>query len=206
MCSVWGSWGEGDLRWRVLPLACAAKLAERVDTCVGSGHGPSSTGHVGQPPIAGCGRRPSNGGVSWRWDTTFVCALHCDASLHGTAADADGVVLQVARRRKERTYPELVGARAWLVVLAMEVGGRWSGETTSFVTQLARAKVRHETAILQKRTEQAWCVRWGAMLSCGVAKAVATSLLGLRCAHGFDGDTPSTWDVEGEHRHAGLAP
>ena len=40
-------------------------------------------------------------------DTTLACALHCDGSPH--TADADGVVLQRARRRKERRYPELVG-------------------------------------------------------------------------------------------------
>ena len=151
---------------------------------------------------------PLFGGCQLAVDTTLVCALHCDGSPHGAAADADGVVLQSARRRKERTYPELVGprSRARLVVLAMEVGGRWSDEMRSFVSQLARARARHETAILQKRAEQAWRMRWGAMLSCAAAKAVATSLLGLRCAHGSDGDTPSTWEVEGEHRHVGLAP
>ena len=85
----------------------------------------------------------------------------------------------------------------------MEVGGRWSDETRSFVSQLVRARARHETAILQKRAEQAWRMRWGSMLSCVAAKAVATSLLVLRCAHGSDGDTFSTSEVEGEHRHAG---
>ena len=118
------------------------------------------------------------------------------------------MVLHSARRRKKCTYPELVGprSRAMLVVLAMEVGGRWSDDTRSFVSQLARARARHETAILQKCAEQAWRMRWGAMLSCAAAKAVATSLLGLRCAHGPDGDTPSTWEIEGEFRHVGLAP
>ena len=43
----------------------------------------------------------------------------------------DGVALRQARRRKEGVYPELSGAhgRARLVVLANEVGGRWSLET-----------------------------------------------------------------------------
>ena len=41
------------------------------------------------------------------------------------------------RRRKERTYPELSGAhgRARLVVLACEVGGRWSSVTQAFLRQ-----------------------------------------------------------------------
>ena len=85
---------------------------------------------------------PLFGGCQLAVDTTLVCALHCDGSPHNGAADADGVVLQAARRRKERTYPELVGprTRARLVVLAVEVGGRWSNETRSFLAQLARKK------------------------------------------------------------------
>ena len=43
-------------------------------------------------------------------------------------------------------------------------------------------------------------------MSCAAAKAVAISLLDLRCAQGADGDTPPSWEVEGDHRHAGLAP
>ena len=47
-----------------------------------------------------------------------------------------------ARRRKELRYPELVGpgSRARLVVLALEVGGKWSPERRTFVAQLAKAK------------------------------------------------------------------
>ena len=58
---------------------------------------------------------PANGlplfDASWPLTPPLVCALHCDGSPHNGAADADGVVLQAARRRKERTYPELVGPR-----------------------------------------------------------------------------------------------
>ena len=65
-----------------------------------------------------------------------------------------------ARRRKETTHPELVGkhGRARLV-LGVEVGGRFSLETQSFLTQLARAKARSENYILRKRIEQAWRLR-----------------------------------------------
>ena len=44
--------------------------------------------------------------------------------------------------------------RAHLVVLALEVGGRWSRETQAFVTQLARAKARGETQLMRRRAEQ----------------------------------------------------
>ena len=62
-------------------------------------------------------------------------------------------VLVAARRRKERIYPELVGhrARARLVVLAGEVGGRWSHEVSTFVRLLARAEARSEPSILRRR-------------------------------------------------------
>ena len=62
---------------------------------------------------------PLFGGAQLAVDTTLVSALHCDGSAHGA-------VLVAARRRKERTYPELANPRgsARLVVLAGEVGGR----------------------------------------------------------------------------------
>ena len=73
------------------------------------------------------------GGAQLAVDTTLVSVLHCDGSSHRGAADARGVVLVEARHRKERTYPELVqpGHRAKLVVVAGEVAGRWSEETTT---------------------------------------------------------------------------
>ena len=151
---------------------------------------------------------PLFGGCQLAVDTTLVCALHCDGTPHRGAADADGVAASAARRRKERTYPEIVGprSRARLVVLAVEVGGRWSSETRSFIAQLAKARSRQEPLLLRRRAEQAWRMRWGAFLSCVAAKAVASSLLESPCAQGVDGDTPPSWEVEADHRHVGLAP
>ena len=84
------------------------------------------------------------------------------------------------RTRKERRYPELVGrGRARLVVLAVEVCGRWSQETQRFLSFLARAKARSVPPLLRKRVEQAWRLRWGSLFSCTVAGAVASSLLEL---------------------------
>ena len=136
-------------------------------------------------------------------DTTLVCALHKDGTPVGLAAQKDGVLLQSARRRKERTYPELLGrrARSKLLVLAVEVGGRWSEKTRMFLSSLARAKVRGENPLLRKRVQQAWRLRWAALLSCTTACAVASSLLELP---GADGDTPAQHDVEQDFRFAGL--
>ena len=52
-------------------------------------------GHVGQSQVG-----------------TLVCAQHCDGTPHRGAVDADGVVASAARRRTERTHPEIVGPRS----------------------------------------------------------------------------------------------
>ena len=68
----------------------------------------------------------------------------------------------LARQRKQRTYPELSGTqgRARLVVMAAEVGGRWSNEARAFVSQLAKAKARVAPRVLAGRARQAWQHRW----------------------------------------------
>ena len=71
------------------------------------------------------------------------------------------------------------------------MGGRWSEETRDFLNQLVRGKVRHEPAVLERRVQQAWRMRWQAILSCSAAKVFAASLLELRGGLGADGDTPS---------------
>ena len=86
------------------------------------------------------------GGVQLAIDTTLVSPLHADGTARPGAARNDGVALRVARRRKERRYPEISGHnnRCRLVVLAGEVGGRWSDETRTFIRSLARCKARSE--------------------------------------------------------------
>ena len=126
-------------------------------------------------------------------DTTLMSSLHCDGLPQPGAANRDGAVLDAARRRKNRTYPELIGprGRARLVVL------RWSEETRSFLTLLAKAKSWQEPPILRRRAEQAWRLRWQ-------SEAFAVSLLELRGGFGADGLTPLTHEVENTFRFAGL--
>ena len=73
-----------------------------------------------------------------------MCSLHSNGSLHTGSADTDGVIFPRARRRKERRCPELVGpgSRARLVVLALDVGGRWSAETRHSSLSWRRQKTR----------------------------------------------------------------
>ena len=76
----------------------------------------------------------------------LVSPLHRDGTARRRAANRPGMALEQARRRKEATYPELVGddGRARLVVLAAETGGRWFNETAHFLRGLAKGKA--ETA------------------------------------------------------------
>ena len=83
---------------------------------------------------AGDGRRlevddglPLFGGGQLAVDTTLVCALHGDGRPRRGAAEMDWPFWPGA---KERRYPAFVGvqARGPLVVLVVEVGGRFGDE------------------------------------------------------------------------------
>ena len=149
---------------------------------------------------------PLFGGAQLAVDMTLVSAHHCDGSARARAARVDGIALEAARRWKERTYRELVGprSRAKLVVLAGEVGGCWSAETSTFLRLLAAARARSETPVLRKRAEQAWWLRWSTMLACTAARAFAASLLEQRSNGGGDGPIPSMSEVLSDQRHARL--
>ena len=140
---------------------------------------------------------PLFGGAQLALDTTLVSALHCDGSARHHAAD---------RRRKELTYPEFVGprSRARLVVLAGEVGGRWSAETMSFLGLLAKARARSETHLKRRRVEQAWRIQWSCMLACAAARAFAASLLEQRVSIGCDGNARVSHEVVADHPYARL--
>ena len=108
-------------------------------------------------------------------DTTLVSAVRAEAR----AARKGGAALDDARARKEVTYPELVGegSRAKLVVLAAEVGGRWSAEAAQFIRALAASKAASAPEFMQASVAHAWCHRWRRLLACSAAKAFAGSLL-----------------------------
>ena len=149
---------------------------------------------------------PLFGGAQLAIDTTLVSSVQADGRPRPQCARVDGAALSEARRRKQRTYPELSGTqgRARLVVLAAEVGGRWSDEARAFVSQLAKAKARAVPRVLAGRARQAWQHRWSSMLACAAARAFALSLLDKRPAFGSDGDTPSSSDVVAACRHLPL--
>ena len=119
------------------------------------------------------------------WQTASLCGR-----ARRKAATHNGAALQCARRRKTTTYPELTGegGRARLVVLAAEVGGRFSEVTASFVHALAKAESRGQPPMLQGRVRAALSRRWEGILACRAAKSFAVSLSDHRsaCNTGMD--------------------
>ena len=68
---------------------------------------------------------------------TLVLPLTAAGAPRHAAGRTAGVALQQARQAKERTHPEFSrAAHAGLVILALEVGGRWSFEAASFIRLL----------------------------------------------------------------------
>ncbi len=146
---------------------------------------------------------PLFNGAQLAVDTTLVCALRCDGTPRAGADTRDGAALVAARRRKERTYPELTGerGRARLVVLALEVGGRWSAEAAQWVRLLAQARARTEPRVLRSAARRAWQRRWTGVLAVAAQRALAESLLDSTVGGGADGDVPSTQCVLEEARY-----
>ena len=75
-------------------------------------------------------------------------------------------------------FPELAWGRrrARMVVLAAEVGSRWSVETANFWASLARTKAQAYPHVLQERVQRACIWRWSALLVCSAVIALTASL------------------------------
>ena len=112
-------------------------------------------------------------------DVTLVSPLRTDGAPQPGAANRDGAALRVARRRKEAAYPELLrpGPQR-LVVLAAEVGGRWSEEAAELVRGLVRTRSLRAPQALRGTARAGWQRRWWGILSCALQRAVAATLLG----------------------------
>ena len=128
--------GEMGSRWRVWLLACAVKVAPESRPTWSSATliwtSPPQPETVDLWKLAD--GLPLFGGAQLAIDTILVF------SFRRNAGDRDGIVLEVARRRKEWTHPELFHCRqnrACLVVLAVEVERWWSVETRSAMVVVA---------------------------------------------------------------------
>ena len=146
---------------------------------------------------------PLWGGVQLAVDTTLVSALDARGRPRRHQRSTVGAALRIARSNKERTYPELMRApRCRLVVLALEVAGRWSAEAVQFVRLLSRCRARSAPPHLRPSSTAAWVQRWSGLLAFAAARSFAASLLSLPL-HGtanVDGPLPDLSDVLAEHR------
>ena len=130
--------------------------------------------------------------------------LHCDGTPTPRAADSDGAALVRARRRKERTYPELVHPRA----------GKTRGDVRSQEDGLMRLAVSLGCLrALGRGTRPSSCVaEWSKHGGSGGGPCCLSLLpepLCLLCwacgsSRGSDGVSPLSDEVVRDHRCAGL--
>ena len=145
---------------------------------------------------------PCFGGAQLAVDITLRGVLSSSGEPHSNAADVDGAVLARAQADQETTYPGLLSGRCWLVVLAIEAGGRWSSEAMDLLRQLAFAKAREVPSHIRFPTALLWEWRWRRMLSTACSFACASSLVepsdtcATRCWTG--GELPSMVEFLGQ--------
>ena len=137
-------------------------------------------------------------GIPLALDATVVSPLHADGTARPHADTTEGVALDDAEDDKARKYPELVhSARVRLVVLACEVGGRWSEASLRFVRGLAAYRARSAPRALRRSVEQAWQARWWGILAVAVQDALCSTLVGdaPRFLHGRPPQDPDPGDL-----------
>ena len=113
-------------------------------------------------------------------DATCISPISRAGAPHpGTRTDP-GRAAQHAELRKRRRYPELTAARRCrLVVVAVEVGGRWEPDARQLIRALARERSTEAPPWVRAAACAGWTARWAAVVAVGVQRALATSLLEL---------------------------
>ena len=113
-------------------------------------------------------------------DATVVSPVRRAGQPRSRADQQPGLALAQAVDRKGRTYPELRQARRCrLVVFGVEVGGRISRTTLTFLRLLAKARARQRAPWCSAGVQRAMMHRWTALASFAALRAHACSLLEL---------------------------
>lgn len=127
-------------------------------------------------------------------DVTLVSPLGRTGQVrHASDANPGAAILAASQRKREHTYPEFSGSRrCHLLILGLEVGGRWGEEAADFLRALAHARARTAPALLRSAAVQAYVHRWAGLLSVAAQRALAETLLELpaAAAPGVDGEPP----------------
>ena len=113
-------------------------------------------------------------------DTTLRSPLSGAGVAHPGAASIDGSTFPGARRDKATAYPELAqeGARHKFLVLASEIGGRFSEECTDLVRKLLNNKCTRASEGDAFLLRLVYARRWWGILSMAVQRAVSLNLQG----------------------------
>ena len=149
---------------------------------------------------------PCYNGKQLAVDVTLRVSLGREGNVRGTAHWKDASILEEARRDKEAKYPELHrGDRCQLIVLAIDIGGRFSTETVEFLENLAWARSRAAPSYLRTAVAHSFKRRWARMLAVAAGVGVSTSLVlskeELQQYPAGDGQAPWLMDVLGDARH-----
>ncbi len=117
------------------------------------------------------------GGAQLAIDVTVRSVLRRDGSQRPCADWKDGVTAESVRRDKEAKYPEIAGgSRCRLLVVVVEVGGRFSEETVEFLRQLAASRAQSVQTFLRGSAASAFERRWSRMLAMSVAASHVSSI------------------------------
>jgi len=183
------------LAWRPLRASCGACLqGGRGDSCLVRDLNVAPTRPDERRIEVIANGLPLWGGAQPSVDTTQVSLLTAAGMPRRDRGITAGAALRVAERAKARTYPELAqGNRCRLVVLGIEVGGRWSPRAVEFVRLLARSRARAAPVATRAATAFAFALRWSALLSFAAARSFAVSLLSVPLfgTANVDGEAPS---------------
>ena len=113
-------------------------------------------------------------GLPLACDATLASPLHANGEARPRAAEHPGEALARREDDKLERYPELAAsARARLVVLAGEVGGRWSATAAWLLQRLAAAKAAEAPWPLRRGTALALQRRWWGLLASAAQDALA---------------------------------
>ena len=134
---------------------------------------------------------------------TIVSPLTRRGEAHPRADVQPGCALTAAARRKRtQTYPELDRARRCrLVVVGVEVGGRFGTEAVQFLRLLAGHRAASVPAHLRPAAVASWVARWSGLLAVAAQRAYAATLLELPPAAELgEGPMPTLHEVLADAR------
>ena len=138
-------------------------------------------------------------------DATIVSPLTRRGEAHPRADVQPSCAVAAAARRKRTqtyTYPELDRARRCrLVVVGVEVGGRFGTEAVQFLRLLAGHRAASVPAHLRSAAVASWVARWSGLLAVAAQRAYAATLLELPPAAELgEGPMPTLHEVLADAR------